>query len=214
MRLIIFGPQGAGKGTQAARIGEKFSVPAISTGDIFREAMASGTELGELVEEIVNRGKLVPDDLALELIQKRLEEADTQAGWLLDGFPRNLEQARRLDRYLETTGQHLDAALLLEVSEEITAHRIMGRRVCSQCGANYHVDAPPQVDWKCDRCGGDVVARSDDQDEDAIRQRLQTYLKETKPLGEYYEDKGLLRRIEGNGSRDEIFARVLEKVGR
>jgi adenylate kinase len=214
LRLIIFGPQGAGKGTQGSRIAEKFGIPTVSTGEIFRTAISSGTELGRRVAGIVEGGKLVPDDLTFEMIEKRLSEGDAGSGWLLDGYPRTIEQAQRLDRYLDERRQRLDAALMLQVSEDVTTHRIMGRRVCSRCGANYHVDAPPEEDWKCDRCGGEVVKRADDQDEGALRERLATYRRETEPLGEYYEDQGLLRRIDGHGNREEIFERILEAVGR
>ncbi len=212
MRLVIFGPQGAGKGTQAKRIAEKWHIPAIATGDIFRDAIASESKLGREVKEIVESGQLVPDELTIELVKERLGQEDAVSGWLLDGFPRNTEQAQALDRLLTEEEGELDAALVLEVPEEVTMKRIMGRRVCSECGRNYHIDAPPQSDWSCDNCGGEVVQRPDDADEEAIRQRLKTYYEETEPLGEFYDDKGLLRRIDGVGLHNEVFQRILSAI--
>ncbi len=212
MRLVIFGPQGAGKGTQGKRIAEKWHIPAIATGDIFRDAIASESKLGREVKEIVESGQLVTDELTIELVKERLGQEDAVSGWLLDGFPRNTEQAQALDRLLTEEEGELDAALVLEVPEEVTMKRIMGRRVCSECGRNYHVDAPPQSDWSCDNCGGEVVQRPDDADEEAIRQRLKTYYEETEPLGEFYDDKGLLRRIDGVGLHNEVFQRILSAI--
>lgn len=212
MRLVIFGPQGAGKGTQGKRIAEKWHIPAIATGDIFRDAIASESKLGREVKEIVESGQLVTDELTIELVKERLGQEDAVSGWLLDGFPRNTEQAQALDRLLTEEEGELDAALVLEVPEEVTMKRIMGRRVCSECGRNYHVDAPPQSDWSCDNCGGEVVQRPDDADEEAIRQRLKTYHEETEPLGEFYDDKGLLRRIVGVGSQNEVFQRIISAI--
>ena len=212
MRLVIFGPQGAGKGTQGKRIAEKWHIRAIATGDIFRDAIASESKLGREVKEIVESGQLVTDELTIELVKERLGQEDAVSGWLLDGFPRNTEQAQALDRLLTEEEGELDAALVLEVPEEVTMKRIMGRRVCSECGRNYHVDAPPQSDWSCDNCGGEVVQRPDDADEEAIRQRLKTYYEETEPLGEFYDDKGLLRRIDGVGLHNEVFQRILSAI--
>ena len=169
MRLVVFGPQGAGKGTQSQRISEKFGIPAIATGDIFRWAISSGTEFGGKVKSYVESGQMVPDDLTIEVIRQRLSEDDVQNGFLLDGFPRNLFQADALDKILAEQGSKLDAALVLEVPQEVSERRILGRRMCSQCGRNYHIDTPPKSNWTCDVCGGEVVRRQDDEDDEKVR---------------------------------------------
>ena len=208
MRLVIFGPQGAGKGTQGNRISERFQIPAIATGDIFRGAISANTTLGKQAEAYVSRGDLVPDELTIALIRERLSRPDTDSGWLLDGFPRTIAQARALDQMLADGGVELDAAILLEVPKDVCLRRIVGRLICGQCGWNYHVDAPPKNDLICDNCGGKVAVRSDDQDEQAVRRRLENYERETRPLAQYYDDKGLLRRIDGSGTPEETFAGI------
>jgi adenylate kinase len=208
VRVVIFGPQGAGKGTQAGRLTEKYDVPAIATGDIFRWAIRGGTALGLKAKEFVESGRLVPDDVTIGAVRERLSADDVSEGFILDGFPRNIEQAKALDAFLSERGIALDAALVLEVPEEVSLHRLMGRRVCSNCGRNYHVDHPPKEDWKCDVCGGAVVARADDE-EDTIRERLRNYRDSTAPLRSYYEAKGLLREIQGDGAVDEVFDRIV-----
>ena len=213
MRLVIFGPQGAGKGTQAARIGEKFGIPAISTGEIFRWAIKGKTALGNEVLEYVNAGRLVPDELTIQVVSERLGADDCADGFLLDGFPRNTAQAEALDRLLGDVECSLDAALIIEVPEEVALRRLTGRRVCVDCGRNYHVDAPPENNWTCDNCGGSVVSRDDDIDEAAIKERLRTYHDQTEPLWEYYEKRGLLRRVDGTGTPDEVFSRIVEALG-
>ncbi|MDQ3766199.1 MAG: adenylate kinase [Actinomycetota bacterium] len=214
MRLVIFGPQGAGKGTQGSLISEEWGIPAISTGDIFRWKIAQHTELGRDVKEYVDNGDLVPDRLTIRLVRDRLAQEDTSSGWLLDGFPRNIGQAEALERLTADLGAELEAALLLEIPEEVSLHRILGRTVCSGCGRNYHVDVPPEEDSICDLCGGEVVERSDDNDKEAIRRRLRTYYDETAPLADFYEERGLLRRIDGKGSPDAIFERVKRDLQR
>jgi adenylate kinase len=209
VRLIIFGPQGAGKGTQSARISEKYGIPTISTGDIFRWAVKGGTALGLKVREYIESGRLVPDDLAIVVIRERLSSPDCPDGFLLDGFPRTIEQAKALDEFLAEQSTALDAALAVEVPEEVSLRRIMGRRVCAECGRNYHIDSPPTTDWTCDVCGGQVVERTDDLDEAAIRQRLELYYEQTEPLKAYYEERGLLREIDGRRSPDEVFAQIV-----
>ncbi len=208
MRLVILGPQGAGKGTQSGRIAEKYDIPVISTGDTFRWAISSGTEVGLQAKEYVSAGRLVPDEITVRVVRERLGAADCGTGFLLDGFPRNLAQAQALDEMLADMGCALDAALLLEVPQEVSLRRLTGRRVCSGCGLNYHADSPPRRDWTCDRCGGDVVPRSDDRDEDAIRRRLKLYRQQTAPLKTYYAERGRLREIDGRGSPDEVFDRI------
>ncbi len=213
MRLVIFGPQGAGKGTQAARISEKYSIPAISTGDIFRWAISGGTALGLKAKEYVSAGRLVPDEVTIGVVRERLGADDCADGFLIDGFPRNIGQAEALDEMLADDGAQLDAALLIEVPEEVSLARLTGRRVCSDCGRNYSVENPPKENWTCDVCGGRVEARADDLDEAAVKERLQAYHDQTEPLIDYYESKGLLRRIDGVGTQDEVFARIVEALG-
>lgn len=209
MRLIIFGPQGAGKGTQSARISEKYDIPAVATGDIFRWAISGGTALGLKAREYVDQGHLVPDEVTIGVVTERLSADDTSDGFLLDGFPRNLLQAKALDEWLDAQDAKLDAALVLEVPDDVSIHRIHGRRVCQKCGRNYRVDAPPQKDWTCDRCGGKVEARGDDVDEKTIRDRLALYHEQTEPLKAHYEECGILRQIDGLGTPDEVFDRIV-----
>ena len=212
MRLIIFGPQGAGKGTQSERIAEKYQIPAISTGEIFRWAIRGKTALGNQVLQYVDSGRLVPDELTIGVVTERLTAEDCAEGFLLDGFPRNVGQAQALDRLMDDIDCSLDAALIIEVPEEESIRRLMGRRVCENCGHNYHVDSPPEKNWTCDVCGGNVVARNDDNEE-AIRERLRNYHESTVPLRKYYSDKGLLREIDGMGTTDEVFSRIVEALG-
>lgn len=213
MRLVIFGPQGAGKGTQSARIAEKFGIPAISTGEIFRWAIKGKTALGNEVLEYVNAGRLVPDDLTIRVVSERIAADDCADGFLLDGFPRNTVQAEALDDLLRDSECSLDAALVLHVPEEVALRRLTGRRVCPDCGRNYHVDSPPDNNWTCDSCGGKVVARDDDVDEAALKERLRTYHDQTEPLHDYYEERGLLRQIDGTLPPDEVFASIIEALG-
>ncbi|MDQ3878829.1 MAG: adenylate kinase [Actinomycetota bacterium] len=208
MRIIIFGPQGAGKGTQSQRISERYSIPAISTGEIFRWAMAGKTALGLRVFEYVDAGRLVPDELTIQVVSDRLEADDSRDGFLLDGFPRSIRQAEALDKMMADQGAALDAALVIDVPEDVSLRRILGRRACSSCGRNYHIDLPPKENWTCDTCGGQVVGRTDDVDERTIRQRLSLYHEQTEPLKAYYGDRGLLREVDGVGTTDEVFARI------
>jgi adenylate kinase len=208
MRLVIFGPQGAGKGTQSARISEKYSIPTISTGEIFRWAISHETPLGLEAKSYVDAGNLVPDDVTIGVVQERLSEDDARDGFLLDGFPRNAKQAEALDEFLSSQGAKLDGALVIEVPQEVSLNRLLGRRVCVNCGRNYSTEAPPKEDWTCDVCGGRVERRGDDLDEATVRQRLNTYYEQTEPLKEYYERSGVLKPIDGMGTPDEVFARI------
>jgi adenylate kinase len=209
MRIVIFGPQGAGKGTQSARIAEKYGIPAISTGEIFRWAMKGKTALGQKVSQYVDAGSLVPDELTIGVVRERLAADDCKDGFLLDGFPRNLDQAEALNEISEATGGPLDAALVIEVPEDMSLRRLLGRRVCTQCGRNYHIDAPPSKNWTCDRCGGEVVGRADDIEEETIRARLKLYHEQTEPMKAYYADRGILREVDGMGTPDEVFDRIV-----
>lgn len=211
VRLLVLGKQGAGKGTQAVRIAGHYNVPHISTGDMFRAAAAAGTPFGLKAKEFMKRGELVPDDVVIGVVAERLAKDDVvDTGFVLDGFPRTRVQAEELQRLLGPGG--LDAAIDIDVPTEVVIDRISGRRVCRTCGATYHVDAPPKVRWLCDKDGGDVVQREDDEPE-AVKRRLELYEKETGPLLDYYEGLGLLATIDGVGALDEVFDRAVEAVG-
>lgn len=212
MRLVIFGPQGAGKGTQGAMISEKYGIPSISTGEIFRWAIKGRTALGLKVLEYVDAGKLVPDELTIQVVTDRLSADDCRDGFLLDGFPRNVDQARALDALLADSETSLDAALVVEVPEDVSLRRILGRRACSNCGRNYHVDVPPEKNWTCDNCGGEVVERTDDHEEETVRKRLALYHEQTEPLKHYYSERGLLREVNGEAPPDEVFSRIVSAL--
>ncbi|RKX81869.1 MAG: adenylate kinase [Spirochaetes bacterium] len=190
MNLIFLGPPGAGKGTQAKITSEKYGIPQISTGDIFRKAVADQTELGKQAKAIMEKGELVPDNLTIELVKERLAKDDVKAGFILDGFPRTIEQAKALDNFAE-----IDAAINFEIDKEEIVRRLTGRRICSNCGAIYHItDFPPKVPGICDKCGGKLYQRDDDKPE-AIEKRLAVYTKQTEPLITFYSSAGKLRNI-------------------
>ncbi len=210
VRLLVLGKQGAGKGTQAVRIAEHYGAPHISTGDMFREAAASGTPFGVQANGFMTRGELVPDEVVIGLVAERLAKEDVvDHGFILDGFPRTRVQAEALQQLLGPDG--LDAAVDIDVPTEIVVERISGRRVCASCGATYHVNAPPKTDGRCDRDGGDVVQREDDTPE-AVKRRLDLYERNTRPLLDFYGGLGLLVTIDGDGAPDDVFARILEAV--
>lgn len=193
MKLILLGAPGAGKGTQAEKISEYLHIPTISTGNIIREALKSGTEMGLKAKSYMDSGSLVPDDVVIGIIQDRLKEADCANGFILDGFPRTIPQAEALDRM----GIVIDRIIDIEVPDEKIAQRVSGRRVCGNCGSSYHVDYKrPQVEGICDRCGGTLVQRKDDQPE-TVAERLQVYHEQTEPLKAYYAKSGRLRIVEG-----------------
>jgi adenylate kinase len=209
LRLVIFGPQGAGKGTQGARISEKYGIPAISTGEIFRWAVAGKTALGLRVLEYVNAGQLVPNELTIQVVRERLDAVDVKDGFILDGFPRNTAQAEALDDLLSEQGCGLDGALVIDVPQDVSLRRILGRMACTKCGRNYSIEVPPETASVCDVCGGEVVRRTDDVDERTVLSRLDTYHRETEPLKAYYAERGLLREVDGEGTPEEVFARIV-----
>lgn len=197
MRLILLGPPGAGKGTQAEFIVENFEVPHISTGDIFRKNIKEGTELGIRAKSFIDKGALVPDSLVVEIVEARLKEADCINGFLLDGFPRTVFQAEELDKVLEKMGEDLTAVLNIKVNPELLVARAVGRRICKSCGATYHVtNNPSAVEGVCDKCGGELYQRSDDIEE-TVANRINVYMNETSPLIHYYEERGKLVNIDG-----------------
>jgi adenylate kinase len=207
MRLLIFGKQGAGKGTQAARLAERNGIPHISTGDMFRAAVRAGTAFGRKAKEYMDAGELVPDEVVLGMVQERLAEPDAARGFLLDGFPRTKAQAEGLAEVVGADG--LDGVVELQVPTDVVVDRISRRRVCAQCGATYDADSPPEGGWDaCDGCGGGPVVQRDDDREEAVRRRLDLYEQETAPLASWYADQGLLVPVDGVGTPDEVFARI------
>lgn len=213
MNLILLGPPGSGKGTQAKRLVQRYEIPQISTGDILRDAVKEGTPLGREAKRYMDEGKLVPDEVVVGIVRDRLKGPDCQKGFILDGFPRTIAQAEALDRILGEMGRGVDHVIDIEVDKEELLRRLTGRRTCKRCGAMYHVVFnPPKVDGVCDRCGGELYQRDDDKEE-TIRERLRVYEGQTAPLIEYYEKKGLLRRINGTGGIEEVEARILKAIG-
>lgn len=212
MRIILLGPPGAGKGTQAANIVSEFHIPHISTGDIFRKNLKEGTPLGLKAKEYMDQGLLVPDDLVVEIVKDRLSEDDCTEGFMLDGFPRTVAQAEALDEELKTLGASLDTVLNIEVDHELLVERITGRRICKNCGATYHVKFnSPTEEGKCDVCGGELYQRADDQEE-TVKKRLDVYTKQTEPLINYYREKGILRTINGQQDIDKVFKDITKAL--
>lgn len=204
MRVLLLGPPGAGKGTQGRRLAERYGISYIASGDLFRSNVSEGTELGLLAKKYMDAGELVPDDVTIRMVMEAIGSAGE--GFLLDGFPRTMAQARSLDGELDRAGTPLTAALLLSLDEEIAIKRIAGRRTCERCGAPYNVEFnPPRAEGRCDLCGGTLVQRSDER-EDVVRHRLDVYHESTAPLIGYYADRGVLREIDASGSEDEVTA--------
>ncbi len=207
--LIIMGPPGAGKGTQSERIVAALNIPHISTGDMFREAISNGTELGKTAQQYINEGNLVPDDVTIALVKERLSRPDCAAGYLLDGFPRTLNQAHALDELLKEINRPLDLALNISVDKESLIERISGRRICSKCGNSYHVlFRKPHVEDICDACGGVLTQRKDDTPE-SLKVRLDAYEKQTMPLIEYYQKAGVLASVDGLQDIEKVFNDIL-----
>lgn len=213
MRLLLLGPPGAGKGTQAERIAAKYGVPHLSTGDMLREAVAADTEVGRQAKSIMDAGRLVPDDVMIRLVAERIAQPDCAQGFLLDGFPRTIAQAEALDRLLEERGQALDLVLQIAVDDEALVERISGRFACASCGAVYHDKfRQPKVSGVCDVCGSRDFVRRDDDKPETVRARLEAYHAQTAPLLPYYRDKGLLAVVDGMAEIDRVSAEIFEKI--
>ena len=209
-RLVLLGRQGAGKGTQCVRLSRHYVVPHISTGDMLRAAVREGTEFGRKAKEIMDRGELVSDEIMGGVVDERLDRDDTRhRGYILDGFPRTVPQAELLEKI--TASEPLDLVIDLLVPTDVVLERLASRRVCTDCGANYSVDAPPKYGWVCDNCGGDVVQRADDTPE-AIQKRLDLYERETAPLIAWYAARDLLAEVDGLGPAEEVTARLVAAI--
>ena len=213
MRLVLFGPPGAGKGTQAKKLKARFGIPQISTGDILREARRKGTELGRKAAEYMDRGELVPDEIILGLVRERLSQMDCRDGFVLDGFPRTIPQAEGLERILEEMGKPLDKVVSLAVPDEVIVERLSARRICERCGQEYNLKTrPPNKDQVCDLCGGKLIQRPDDVP-DTIRERLRVYREKTEPLRNFYLKRGLWVEVDGVGDVEEVFERIGRVLG-
>ncbi|AYW45863.1 adenylate kinase [Tetragenococcus koreensis] len=209
MNLVLMGLPGAGKGTQAEKIIAEYNIPQISTGDMFRQAIAKQTDLGLEAKSYMDKGELVPDEVTNGIVKERLAESDTEDGFLLDGFPRTLDQAEALDAMMQDLGKQLDSVIEIQVPEEVLVERLSGRYICRNCGATYHkVFNPTKVEGTCDRCGGhDFYQREDDKPE-TVRNRLAVNVENSKPILAYYDKKGLLSSIDGNREINEVFAEI------
>lgn len=212
MNVILLGPPGAGKGTQSRRLSENLKIPQISTGDLLRAARKEKTALGLKAESYMVSGQLVPDDLVIQMIREKLKTPECRQGYILDGFPRTLEQAKALDQTLAGNGSVIDHVVDIQVKPEELVNRLSGRRQCSQCSENFHVTFhPAKVEGVCDRCQGQLFQREDDK-ESVVRKRLEVYQKQTSPLVAYYQQKGILKSVQGAGSIDTIFRDVVKAV--
>lgn len=213
MKIIMLGAPGAGKGTQAKQIADKYSIPHISTGDIFRANLKAGTELGMKAKEYMDQGLLVPDELTCDLVMDRIAQDDCKNGFVLDGFPRTIPQAEALDAALTKIDQKMDYAVDVDVPDENIINRMSGRRACLNCGATYHiVSIPTKVEGVCDRCGNQVVLRDDDQPE-TVQKRLEVYHAQTQPLIDYYKKQGILKSVDGTQSMESVFDAIVEILG-
>jgi adenylate kinase len=214
MRLVLLGPPGAGKGTQAERIAARYGIPHLSTGDMLREAVAADTEVGRRAKAIMDAGQLVPDDVMNRLVADRIAQPDAARGFVLDGFPRTQAQAEALDDLLSRRGQRLDAVLELAVDDDALVDRISGRFACAKCGAGYHDRyKQPKVEGVCDLCGSREFVRREDDNAETVRARLNAYHAQTAPLLPYYRNKGLLTVVDGMAEIDDVSAEVFEKIG-
>ncbi len=213
MKVIMLGAPGAGKGTQAKQIADKYSIPHISTGDIFRANIKNGTELGKKAKTFMDQGLLVPDELVVELVADRIQQDDCKNGFVLDGFPRTIPQAEALDAALEKINEKMDYAIDVDVPDENIITRMSGRRACLNCGATYHiVSIPTKVEGICDRCGSQVVLRDDDKPE-TVKKRLEVYHEQTQPLIDYYKKKEILKTVNGVQPMEDVFKAIVEILG-
>ena len=213
MKIIMLGAPGAGKGTQAIKIAEKYGIPHISTGDIFRANIKNGTELGKKAKTYMDQGLLVPDELVVDLVVDRVNKDDCVNGYVLDGFPRTIPQAEALDAALSALGQAVDYAINVEVPDENIVNRMSGRRACVSCGATYHiVYAPTKVENVCDHCGGNLILRDDDKPE-TVQKRLNVYHDQTQPLIDYYTKKNILVEVDGTVDINDVFAAIVNILG-
>ena len=213
MKIIMLGAPGAGKGTQAKQIADKYSIPHISTGDIFRANIKNGTELGKKAKQYMDQGALVPDELTCDLVMDRIQQDDCKNGFVLDGFPRTIPQAEALDAALGKINEKMDYAIDVDVPDENIVNRMSGRRACLNCGATYHlISIPPKVEGICDRCGSEIVLREDDKPE-TVQKRLKVYHEQTQPLIDYYKNQGILKSVDGTQPMDEVFKAIVTILG-
>lgn len=208
MKIVLFGPPGAGKGTQAAMIAAKYGIPHISTGDIFRQNIKEETELGLKAKGYIDEGQLVPDELTTGLVLDRIEKEDCQDGYILDGFPRTLNQAAMLDEALKARSEDIDIVLDIDVPDQVIVDRMSGRRVCKDCGETYHIEhLPPKVHGICNICGGELIVREDDRPA-TVQKRLSVYREKTEPLIDFYSRKGMLVAVDGDRDKAEVFQTI------
>ncbi len=213
MKIIMLGAPGAGKGTQAKQIADRYHIPHISTGDIFRANIKNGTDLGKKAKEYMDQGALVPDELTCDLVMDRISQEDAKNGFVLDGFPRTIPQAEALDNALSKINEKMDYAIDVDVPDENIVNRMGGRRACVNCGATYHiVSIPPKTEGKCDRCGSDLILRDDDKPE-TVQKRLAVYHDQTQPLIDYYKKQSILKTVDGTQPMDQVFAAIVEILG-
>jgi adenylate kinase len=213
VNIVLMGLPGAGKGTQAEKIVEKYGIPHISTGDMFRAAMKEETELGLKAKSFMDKGELVPDEVTIGIVRERLSREDCHKGFLLDGFPRTVAQADALETILTDLDKKIDYVINIQVDKEVLMERLTGRRICKKCGATYHlVFNPPSEEGVCDRCGGDLYQRADDNEE-TVQNRLDVNIKQTQPLLDFYQDKGYLVNIDGQRDIKEVFSDIDELIG-
>ena len=208
MNIVLMGCPGAGKGTQSAKLEKKYGLTHISTGDVLRGEIASGSALGEKIAQLINRGNLVPDEMIIKMLEKRIDKDDCKNGYLLDGFPRTIFQAQELDQFLQQLNRKITAVFYIDIAQEEVIKRLAGRRVCPSCGGSFNIDLkPPRKSGICDFCGTELVQRKDDNP-DTIKERLDVYEKQTKPLADYYEKSGCIARIDGAVSPDKVFEQI------
>ena len=213
MKIIMLGAPGAGKGTQAKKIAEKYDIPHISTGDIFRANIKNNTELGKKAKEYMDQGLLVPDELTCDLVTDRIQNDDCSNGFILDGFPRTIPQAEALAKALKEMGTAIDYAINVDVADECIIDRMSGRRACLKCGATYHIiTIPPKKEGVCDQCGSDLVQREDDKPE-TVKKRLDVYHEQTQPLIDFYNNEGILRTVDGTKDFEGVFADIVTILG-